>query len=101
MIPKAVPFRSQKLRDAPRDESCVMCGYALPGEVVGAHLPMVEFGGLATKCPDWMLAHLCSRPNGCHDYADSEEGRKDWMWRMLALCRTLDRLFAQGRIKVV
>lgn len=90
------PLVSKKLRDAPKNQACVVCGWDAEGEVVLAHLPMDEYGGTGIKAPDFMGAHLCGK---CHTYADGE-GRKDWHWRMKAMVRTLERLFAGGKLRV-
>lgn len=97
------PLVSQKLRDGARDEACVMCGWDQPGEVVTAHLPGSDYGlpaGVAEKCDDWGSAYLCCRPGGCHQYADGE-GRRDYKWRLTALCRTTRRRIEQKLLLIV
>jgi len=92
------PFRSQKLKDAARDQSCVNCG-ANDGTVVLAHLawPGVADRGMSSKCDDWAGAHLCMR---CHTAADSGEYQTDFFWRTQMTYRTLRRLFNQGVLVV-
>lgn len=85
--------KSLKLRRAAKDQACVMCR-AEDGTVVLAHLPWRN-SGMGQKCPDICAAHICVN---CHSYADGADGRKDFEWRMLALTRTLARLWEQGVI---
>lgn len=103
LAPRRPPLVSKKLRDGARNEACVVCGYDAPGEVVTAHLPGADYGlpaGMGEKCDDWGSAYLCSRPNGCHDYSESTEGRRDYKWRLTALVRTTRRRLEQGLIRV-
>jgi hypothetical protein len=96
MIPKSPRFNSKKLREAARNESCVMCENDEEGKVILAHLPYRN-SGTGLKCSDFIGAHLCF---DCHDYADSAEGRMAFEWRYLALTRTLERLFQNGTLIV-
>lgn len=94
---KTGTYRSQKLRDAARDQSCVQCG-ADDGTVVLAHLawPGIAERGLGHKCHDFWGAHLCLR---CHTAADSGEFHTDLYWRTQAVAKTLARLFGRGVIR--
>jgi len=86
MFPKQGRIESKKLREAAKEQFCVMCGNT--ETVVLAHLPHKN-SGMGQKCHDFIGAHLCYH---CHEYADGE-GRQDYEWRYLALTRTLERLF--------
>jgi hypothetical protein len=92
-----VTHRSQKLRDAARDQSCVNCG-TCDGTVVMAHLawPGVADRGMGHKGDDFWSAHLCHR---CHASADSGEFHLDFFWRTQMVARTLRRLFDKGIVK--
>lgn len=84
-------FRSKKLLAAARGRSCVLCG-GNDFTTVAAHLPAATYGqtaGTGQKTHDWLVAHLCSE---CHSLMDSE-WRCDSQVRMIALTKTLERLF--------
>jgi hypothetical protein len=92
-------YKSKKLRDAARGESCVLCG-CRDETIVLAHLPSAVYGmsaGTGQKTHDWLGAHLCLR---CHTNMDSV-WRRNTEIRMKALCLTLQRLFDKGIIKVM
>lgn len=84
-----------RLRNAARDESCVICGVE-DGTVVLAHRNMPGDFGRGLKGPDWFGAHLCA---ACHREGDSAR-RKDYQWWEVAVYRTLRRLFQQGHLEV-
>ncbi len=68
-------------------------------DTVPAHLPGAYYGmpaGTGQKTHDWLVAHLCES----HHTLIDNEGRKDTQMRMLALCLTLQRLFADGTLIV-
>jgi hypothetical protein len=91
-------FESRKLLDAARGQSCVLCG-TQDGTVVACHLPGSKYGmaaGWGLKTHDWLTAHLCHH---CH-YEIDGIGRQDFQLRMRALCLTLERLFAEGKLRV-
>jgi hypothetical protein len=92
-----VTFRSDKLRKAARDQSCVNCG-AEDGTTVMAHLawPGIAERGMGHKCHDFWSAHLCHR---CHTAADSGAFHADFFWRTQMVARTIARLFDKGVIK--
>jgi hypothetical protein len=52
--------------------------------------------GWGLKTHDWLTAHLCHH---CH-YEIDGIGRQDFQLRMRALCLTLERLFAEGKLRV-
>lgn len=90
-------FKSRKLLDAARGQSCVLCGQI--ETVVPAHLPGSFYrmpAGTGQKTHDWLVAHLC---HDCHTLMDTD-WRKDAQVRMMALCLTLDRLFEDGVLEV-
>ncbi len=98
--PPSPRYLSKRLRRAAKDQSCVLCGNDEEGRVILAHLPSQSYGmtaGCAQKTHDWLGAHLCDR---CHAYVDGP-GRKDTDLRMMALCRTLERLFDSGELHSV
>jgi hypothetical protein len=69
------------------------------GTTVAAHLPGAIYGmsaGMSEKTHDWLAAHLCA---DCHQKMDNE-WRTDARIRMVALCRTLERLFSDGIIQI-
>jgi hypothetical protein len=89
-------FKSPKLRDSARDETCVNCGIQ-DGTVVLAHLPMMGIAdGGSSKCDDFVSAYLCGR---CHHDADHGSKRRDVFWRYQVNVRTLRRMFEKGAIK--
>ena len=90
-------YRSDKLRKAARDQSCVNCG-AEDGTTVMAHLawPGIAERGMGHKCHDFWSAHLCHR---CHTAADSGAFHADFFWRTQMVARTIARLFDKGVIK--
>lgn len=91
-------FESKRLREAARDVPCVLCNRN-DGTVVLAHLPGSFYGmpaGMGQKTHDWLGAHLC---HDCHAEIDSTH-RRDAEIRMMALCRTLERLFNDGTLTV-
>jgi hypothetical protein len=54
-------------------------------------------GGVARKCPDWLLADLCL---DCHQKMDHGEWRNDHQIRMKALAKTIERRIHQGLLVV-
>jgi hypothetical protein len=69
------------------------------GTTVAAHLPGAIYGmstGMGEKTHDWLSAQLC---DDCHRRMDNE-WRTDARIRMVALCRTLERLFSEGLIEI-
>lgn len=92
---RRLSFKSQKLRDSARDETCVSC-WKQDGTVVLAHLPMMGIAdGGSSKCDDFVSAYLCKV---CHDSTDGER-RRDVFWRYQMNVRTLRRMFERGVIK--
>ena len=89
-------YQNRSLLHCAKGESCVLCGKN-DGTTVPAHLPGGYYGmpGGSIKVHDWLVAHLC---NECHAKMDGPEWRRDTQMRMKALCLTLERLFAKGRI---
>lgn len=93
-------YRSRKLLDCARYQSCVMCG-ADDGTIVAAHSNLGEHGkGKSLKAHDAASAHLCFR---CHTEYDqgkdmSREERRDFI--LTAIVRTVMRLFDQGKVVV-
>ena len=70
MIEKLNNFRSRKLLDAARGQSCQNCG-ADDGTIVCAHSNLYEDGkGKGMKADDLMTAHLCVR---CHEWYDQRK----------------------------
>lgn len=104
-VKKTVAFRSRKLLDAAAGQPCVLCGRY--GSTVPAHLPGAFYGmpaGTGQKTHDWLAAHLCNEPQAdgspsCHELMDSE-WRMDPHVRLTALCKTLERLFDEGTLRV-
>lgn len=89
-------FKSQKLRDAARDEACVNCGAV--GTSVLAHLPYMGISdGGSSKCDDFVSAFLCVT---CHHEADHGEKRRDIFWRYQMNVRTLRRMIERRVIRV-
>ena len=83
---------------AARGQACVLCDRQ-DDTVVLAHLPGSFYGmpaGIGQKTHDWLAAHLCHR---CHNSCDTVS-RMDSAMRMMVLCKTLERLFNDGVIKV-
>lgn len=69
------------------------------GTTVAAHLPGSRYGmpaGMSAKTHDWLAAHLCL---DCHTKMDGV-WRSDDQVRMIALCKTLERLFDEGVLTV-
>lgn len=67
MIEKLNNFRSRKLLDAAKGQSCQNCG-ADDGTIVCAHSNLYEDGkGKGMKADDLMTAHLCIK---CHSWYD-------------------------------
>lgn len=99
---KVPRFDSAKLRDAARGRPCVLCEHDLVDcteTTVLAHLPGAFYAmpaGWGEKTHDWLGAHLCSDH---HERMDNEWRRNPHM-RLMALCLTLQRLFAEGVIVV-
>ena len=93
-------FRSRKLLDHAKGQTCVMCG-ADDGTVVCAHSNLGEHGkGGSLKANDACTAHLCFR---CHSEYDqgktmTREQRRDFI--LTAIVRTVMRLFDQGKVVV-
>lgn len=70
MIEKLNNFRSRKLLDAAKGQSCQNCG-ADDGTIVCAHSNLYEDGkGKGMKADDLMTAHLCDR---CHVWYDQRK----------------------------
>jgi len=95
-----VTFRSRKLLDLARGQSCVMCG-ASDGTIVAAHSNLIEHGkGMGTKAHDGMTAWLCHRCHAEYDQGNgmSKEERKQFI--MTAICRTYQQLWNQELIGV-
>lgn len=64
-------FRSRKLLDLARGESCVNCG-AEDGTIVAAHSNLPEHGkGQSLKSHDCYVAFLCVK---CHAWLDQGRG---------------------------
>ena len=86
-----------KLRQAARDQPCVLEGWYFPCDgtdtTVLAHLPYHD-AGMAQKCDDILGAHLCFSH---HAYIDGK-GNRDWEAKFVALRRTVQRLTKQGVI---
>ena len=108
MIEKLNNFRSRKLLDAAKGQSCQNCG-ADDGTIVCAHSNLYEDGkGKGMKADDLMTAHLCAR---CHDWYDQRlpfpdpttdfSGSRDHqeMWDR-AFKRTIRHLGKTGVLKV-
>lgn len=93
-------FRSRKLLDLARDQSCVMCG-SDDGTVVAAHSNLQEHGkGMGHKAHDAMHAWLC---HSCHAELDqghflSKSEKREYM--LTAICRTVMKLWDQDLIGV-
>lgn len=91
-------FRSKKLLNAARDQSCVMCGSH--GTTVAAHANYVEYGkGRGIKAPDCLVAFLCSTCHYSLDQGPMSKAEKWEMWHR-AFVRTIVRLFDQGIVQV-
>lgn len=74
MIEKLNNFRSRKLLDAAKGQSCQNCG-ADDGTIVCAHSNLYEDGkGKGMKADDLMTAHLCCR---CHEWYDQRKHGQD------------------------
>lgn len=93
-------YRSRKLLDAARGQSCVLCGAV--GTTVACHANSVALGkGTGIKAPDYFTAHFCQ---GCHDLYDGRKGKltkeeKRDMW-ITGFIWTIKRLFDQGIVVV-
>jgi hypothetical protein len=84
---------SKTLRNAARDQACVLCEWDMPGEVVLAHLKNKD-AGTGQKCDDILGAHLCYT---CHQ---AQEASRDVELSYLALRRTLVRLYDNGVLQI-
>ena len=102
LINKNKPYRSKKIRDSARDQSCVRCG-SDDGTVVLCHytgLRQHQYGkGKGIKGSDIIGAHLCYT---CHTEMDQPQQRKsieasEEFLHCVAL--TLIRLVEQGVLK--
>ena len=93
------PYRSRKLLDMARGQSCVLCGRS-DGTVVAAHSDGLGRGkGMGTKSDDFASAHLCHK---CHAELGQgksldREAKREIMDRAIVL--THNRLVRQGKIK--
>jgi len=93
-------FRSRKLLDLARGQSCVMCG-ADDETIVAAHSNLQEHGkGMGHKAHDAMHAWLC---HGCHAELDqghflSKSEKREYM--LTAICRTVMKMWDQDLIGV-
>jgi hypothetical protein len=73
----SVNWRSKKLRESARHESCVSCG-ANDGSVVWAHSNFNRHGkGMGIKAHDLFGAYLCHR---CHSMFDRHEVENEPIW---------------------
>lgn len=102
-------FRSRKLLDLARGESCVNCG-AEDGTIVAAHSNRPEHGkGQSLKAHDCYIAFLCAR---CHGWLDqgsgmdpthTYQGNRDEKREMFATAmdRTTLRLWQRKKIKCI
>ena len=91
-------FDSPAMREGARGTMCVLCEQRPTHSC--AHLPTKQIGflsGMASKCPDWLIADLCIE---CHAKMDGDEWRNDLQMRMKAHCLTLQRRFDQGVLTV-
>ncbi len=106
IVQKHQHFRSRKLLDAAKGQSCQNCG-ADDGTIVAAHSNESRMGkGGSIKADDCFVAWLC---HGCHAWLDQGQGvdptgiyhscHKDLMWRA-AHDKTLKAMFDQSIIKV-
>ena len=93
-------YRSRKLLDSARDESCASCG-SEDGTIVAAHSNQQRDGkGMGTKAADYRIAYLCGK---CHFEIDQgskltkEERREIWE---SAHRVTVGRLFERGIVRV-
>lgn len=105
MLRKNMKIRSQRLRDAAKDQPCTLniigaCNNN-PDTTVLAHLPG-EHKGIGTKVCDLNAVHACSK---CHAVIDGvvkwpadEQPHADWYMRR-ALHRTLVNLVWQGELQ--
>lgn len=96
----------QKLRDAARDQTCIVPGCGCQVGVVTAHYSGPRRGsfggGMGAKVHDLVSAHLCQ---SCHFEADTGNRDKDARWNnseqfMFYCWLTLIRLYEQGVIKI-
>ncbi len=95
-------MKSQKLLDAARGQSCVLCG-ADDGTVVAAHYSGLYSNalgkGMGQKAWDFCSAHLCHR---CHTDLDSYaagNSEERAVRFMVAILKTQKRLFDAGVLK--
>lgn len=97
----------QKLRDAARDQTCIVPGCGCVTGVVTAHYSGVRRGsfggGLGAKVHDLVSAHLCQTH---HFEMDTGNRSKEARWENSETFEfycllTLLRLYEQGVIKVV
>lgn len=102
-LAKSPPFRSPKLLQAAKGQSCVICGTE-DSTVVAAHYCgkyANSLGkGLAEKAWDHVCAQLCGR---CHAELDSYDGGNNDARSIrffLAIFETQRRLFERGVLKV-
>lgn len=93
-------FRSRRLLDQARDQSCVMCK-THDGTIVAAHSNLLEHGkGAGHKAHDAMHAWLCYR---CHtEYDQGHTMTKDEKREFIltAICRTVMKLWDQELIGI-
>lgn len=94
-------YRSKKLLDAARGQSCTLCGSV--GTTVACHANSVALGkGTGIKAPDYFFtAHFCQT---CHDLYGGRAGKltkeqKTAMWTS-GFIWTIKRLFDQGIVVV-
>jgi len=106
LLSKFDNFRSKKLTDSARDQSCTNC-YTEDRTIVAAHSNWPEHGkGGSMKASDEFTADLCHK---CHAWLDQgtgldptgtyDETEKKEMWRK-AFDRTLHRRVLTGILKV-
>lgn len=86
------------MREGARGTRCVLCKTRPTHSC--AHIPTKQIGflsGMASKCPDWLIADLCQ---DCHWEMDEGKYRNDIEIRFKAFALTIERRIDQGILKI-
>ena len=93
-------FRSKKLLDLARGQSCVMCNCS-DGTIVSAHSNLLEHGkGMGTKAHDGMIAWLCMRCHSGLDQGSQMSKEQKRVYILEAICKTYMRMWDMNLIQV-
>ena len=92
-LKRGLPGAGTDLRQAARDQSCILCGSV--GTTVLHHL-RVDLVGIGRKCADVRGLEVCA---GCHRYLHGE-GIADHRLMLIGHLRQIDRWLCDGRLKL-